>query len=365
MTLDVRPLAEAEIDGPEVAALLASHPAANLFYGPAWRRVVRDAFGHATDVWAARRSGELVGLFPVTRMSHPLLGTKWVAQPYQFAGGAPLALPAQDAGDADDVARALVERVADAARRARAGWVEIRHLGELGEPAWLQAAGFRDVASGLVTTLVPIRPGGAAIELGDVRRGHRRNIASALEAGLQLAETRSADDLARFRGMYLRENRDLGAPQAGRRYFEAMHRHLGEGLRLFLARLAGEVVGGILTLDDGRTCFARCAVQGSPAVRALHVGKAQIFHGMRAAAERGCTLYNLGISWVGDAGLLASKEGWRGETVPVRLAVLPIAKAGPAPGGYFEGYGLAKAVWRRLPLPLAEHLGGWVTRWVG
>jgi hypothetical protein len=335
---------------PEVTGFLARSPASTVFYRPEWQRVLVESWGHRTTTWAARAGRELVGLFPVTAVRQPFLGTKHVAQPYQFDSGAPLAA-------SEAVARALVERALADARAAGSHYLEIRHTADL---PWLSELGFRAIDSGLVTTVVPIE----GIGLDSIRRGHRRNVARAFEAGLELEETSDLEDLRRFRRMYLRENRDLGAPQAGWSYFAGTHAYLGSSLRLWLSRLGGELIGGILTLDDGRTAFARCAAQNAPAARAIHLGKAQVFHTMRAAAERGCTRYNLGISWAGDEGLLANKEGWRGETLPVRLYVHPLRKPAPAPGSYFEGYRLAKAVWRRLPLPVADFLGARVTRWV-
>ncbi len=356
MTCEIRALALEQAAAPEVGAFLDGHPDSTVFYRPAWNRVIAETYGHRATWYAAfdgpLASDELVGLFPVVRVRHPLFGTKWVAQPYQFDGGAPLVREGDDA-----IASALVERAAGDAREARAQYLEVRSTREL---PWLAELGFEALDAGLVTTVVPIE----GVELTGVRRGHRRNIQSAFNAGLVIEETRELQDLARFRRMYLAENRDLAAPQAGWRYFEAMHRHLGGALRLFLSRVEGELVGGILTLDDGRTAFARCAVQNSERARALFLGKAQIFHTMRAAAERGCTRYNLGISWTGDEGLLANKEGWRGETLVVRQYVLPIGKPAPAPGSYFEGYRLAKALWRVLPLPVADWAGARITRWI-
>ncbi len=351
-TTEVRALSTAEAGAPEVTAFLDTHPGSTIFYRPEWNRVIEETYGHECVSYAAYAGGELVGLFPVTRVRHPLFGSKWVAQPYQFDSGAPLVRD-----DDEGNSKTLIERVARDARAARAHFLEIRHTAELEGVGEL---GFESPDAGLVTTIVDI----AGIELSSVRRGHRRNIRHAFDAGLELEETDELDDLRRFRRMYLAENRDLAAPQAGWSYFEAMRRNLGERMRLFLSRLGGELVGGILTIDDGRTCFARCGVQNDERAKSVYLGKAQIFHTMQAAAARGCTRYNLGISWTGDAGLLANKDGWYGETVPVRLHVLPIAKAAPSPGEYFEKFGLAKAVWRRLPLSVADWAGARVTRWV-
>ena len=348
--IEIEALDLAAASAPEVTAFLERAQASTVFYRLEWQRVLLETYGHRTTYYTALCDGVIVGLFPVTAVRHPLFGTKWIAQPYQFDSGAPLA-------ESEGTARSLVRRAANDARSAGAHYLELRHTAEL---PWLEELGFVSVDAQLVTTVVPIE----GIELANVRRGHRRNITRAFDAGLTIEETHSLDDLRLFRRLYLRENRDLAAPQAGWRYFERTHALLGRHLRLYLSRLNGEVVGGILTLDDGRTAFARCGVQNATAARSIHLGKAQIFHTMQSAAARGCTRYNLGISWAGDEGLLANKEGWRGQTIPVRQYVHPISKPAPSPGSYFEGYQLAKAAWRKLPLFAADWAGARITRWI-
>jgi len=82
------------------------------------------------------------------------------------------------------------------------------------------------------------------------------------------------------------------------------------------------------------------------------------------AASRGCSNYDFGVTWVRDKGLIAFKEGWNGTTQPVHAYVLPIKSNAPAPGSFFEGYQFAKAIWRRLPLPIVDLVGHQITRWI-
>jgi len=63
--------------------------------------------------------------------------------------------------------------------------------------------------------------------------------------------------------------------------------------------------------------------------------------------------------------LIHYKEGWQGTTCPVYLYIYPLRSKPSVPGNYFEGFSLAKAVWRRSPLAVVDQVGRWVTRWVG
>jgi len=175
----------------------------------------------------------------------------------------------------------------------------------------------------------------------------------------------SLDGLRAFWRLYRQEGRSLGAPQAGWRFYENLHRIAPQCYRLFLARIAGRVIGGLFTLGDSHMVFARNAAYSSPEALATHAGAALYWRAIADAAARGVRCFNCGLSWERDEGLIHWKAGWGAAPRPVHLYVLPVRGLPPAPSGYFEGYGLAKAVWKRLPLSLLDGLGHQVTRWVG
>ncbi|MDQ3698045.1 MAG: GNAT family N-acetyltransferase [Gemmatimonadota bacterium] len=337
---------------PALRAFLRGRPDAHIFHSPEWLAVLRDTYGHTCDYWVAWEGDSIAGVFPVLVVRAPALGTKMVALGYQMDSGLPLA-------DCAVVAAELVGHAAAEARRAGVKYIEVRSL----SPApMLERLGFTPVDSGLVTTVVRLD----GIELRTIRRGHRRTIRYAEEQGVTVRESRSLADLYLFQRLYLASGRAIGAPQAGRRYFESLHRHAAANYRLYLASAGGRVLGGMVTVGDERVTYARHAAYGSPEAMALHVGTVLCWRGIHDAAAEGVERFNCGISWERDNGLIQWKEGWGGETVPVRLYTLPVRGAPPLPrpGDYLGGFGLARAVWRRLPLPVAELGGNLVTRWI-
>ena len=118
-------------------------------------------------------------------------------------------------------------------------------------------------------------------------------------------------------------------------------------------------------MDDGRTVFARCGAYNSPEAQRFHVGKALLWRCMSDAAARGCLGFNFGVSSCDDEGLISFKEGWNANTRPVYLYIYPIRSKPRVPGDYLDGFTLAKAIWRRLPLPVVDWAGRQVTQWVG
>jgi hypothetical protein len=348
MNVEVRRLEAG--DRPALAAFLAAEGEATAFHRPEWHEVIRATYGHECDYWVAFCGSEIAGVFPVVHVRAPLLGAKMVAMAYQMYSGAPIGRPESFAP--------LVDAAADRAKQQGVKYLEIRHHEAAG---WLEPLGFEAIESGLCTQQVPLTD----FSLKSIRRNHRRSVNAAADAGLVVESTGSIEGLRTFRDMYIREGRSVGAPQAGWSFFEKLHALAGDCYRLYLAKLDGRVIGAMIVIRDDRMVFARNSAYSTPEALSVNAGAALYWAALSDAAGNGCTGFNCGLSWVGDKGLIHWKEGWGGETKPVHLYALPIRSKVPAPGGYFEGYRLAKAVWRRLPLPVVDAVGHAVTRWIG
>lgn len=328
---------------------LDRHDAATVFYEPRWFEILRATYGHRTRYLVARRRAEIVGVFPVTTIWRPLLGTKHIASPYQFHSGLPL-------GDDDEVRKTLVTH-AVAHVRSQGGYLEIRHGGRVD---WLEALGFDALDTGLANASVSL-PG---LTLAGIREGHRRNVVFAQKNGVTIVEDNSPEALARFHRMLALESRAMGNPQGGFGFIDRHRTQLPDGFHLLLAMHDSTCIGGMLTIENSHAAFARYAAAASVEAKRLYVGKALLWRGMADASARGCASFSLGVSSGRDAGLLKSKEGWGGVVAPVWLHVHPAGAVKVDLAGYLDGFQLAKAVWRRLPLALTEPLGLLVTGWV-
>lgn len=329
---------------------LLAADAATVFHRPEWHEIVQHTYGHRSDYWIARAKGEIVGVFPVTAVRFPLLGVKSIAMPYQFHSGLPIAIAEES--QIELVNRALVE-----AREVGATYFEIRHCG----PApFLERLGFTAIDSGLVNTVVSL----VALTFNRIREGHRRNIVFAQRHGVRIEEETAVAALQRFHRMHVAESRAMGNPQGGYPFLRNLSRFLSTRYCLLLAYSGAECLGGLLTIADDRMVFARYGVSGSEAAKRLYVGKALLWRAMSGASARGCVGFSLGVSSCRDAGLIHSKQGWSGQTERVWLYVYPIKAMPRAPGDYLDRFQVAKAIWRKLPLPVVERLGTLVTRWV-
>ncbi len=336
---------------PALTRFLDARPDGTVFQSSAWANVIRAAYRHDVRCWIATDGDDIVGAFPVTVMRVPGLGCKYVAGPYQMHSGMPLA---DNAGVRSELLAACVA----AARKDAARYVEVRHFEETAE---LEPHGFIRSESGLVTTTIPL----TNLALTQAEHGHRQRVRKADKLGVEVVRSESADDLRMFRRMYLQTGRAMGAPQSGWPYFAATLELMPKDLALYLAKHLGRVVGGFLVLGDRRMAFARCSAHSSPESLAVNAGQALWWRALQDVAANGCPSFNCGVSWSGDSGLIKWKEGWGGTSRPVETYVLPIRARAPEAGAYFEGYGLAKALWKRLPLPIVDVVGHQVTRWIG
>lgn len=336
---------------PQVADFLKSQPAATVFHEPWWFTVLRDTYAHRCEYWIALEGERVVGVFPVVLLSLPLLGSKMVALPYQYHCGAPLAVSEQ-------ALQALLGNVQARARASNARYFEVRSDREL--PV-LAEYGFSPIETELCKTVVSLKD----FDLKTLREGHRQGIKKAGMAGVRIQLDPTLRGLRSFWQLYRLEGRLLAGPRPGWKFFDSLYRNAGACYRLWLAHEGSDCIGGVLTLDNGVSVFARHGAYTNPRAAATRLSAAILWESMFDAASRGCTSYDLGISWIGDEGLIRFKEGWRGKTQPVMAYVLPLQSDAPRPGGYFEGYRLAKAIWRKLPMPIVDVLSHQVTRWIG
>jgi hypothetical protein len=336
----------------EAAAAFDASPDATVFHGARWAQVMAESYGHQTHVLVARDGTAIRGAFSVVRQRVWPLGEKWVALPYQFHAGAPIA------GDQDVVAR-LVEQMVHDARQAGAKFLEVRTTFPSDA---LERGGLTRLGSGLQVTDLDLRSHTDTM----IRRGIRREIRYAAEAGVVVEHVSATEGMQMFVAPYLREMRGLGTPQASPKFFDILAATAPDHVHISVAKRGGEVLGAILVIGDERMAYARGMFGASSARgREFFIGKALTHGAIEAARRRGVRRFHLGITWDRDEGLSAYKAGWGGETTPVLLYRSTFRGDAPQPGDYFGGFTLVRRAWQYVPQPLADVIGQQVTRWIG
>ena len=340
-----------EATAPAWDRFVGEHPDATFFHRSAWPGLIERVFGHRACSVLAERDGAVVGVLPLVHVRTRLFGSTLASLPFCVYGG-PLAADAE-------AARALEAHAAQVQETLRAPSLEFRFRDDLPQD-WLNAGAWvtRD---GLYATFR--RPIAATDEanLKAIPRKQRAMVRKGIDLGLRSGTSR---DARRVWPIYAESVRNLGTPVFPRRWFEAL-----------LAAFPEE--SDVVTITDGEEPIAavlnfywRGEVLpyyggGTARARARYGNDFLYWEVTRRAAARGCTGFDFGRSKAGT-GAYAFKKNWGFEPkpLPYRYHLLPGASI-PEHNPLNPKYKAMIAVWRRLPLPVANLLGPPIVRGLG
>lgn len=338
-----------EIDRARIGAYVHEHPDGTPFHLPAWSAAVAKGCGQTAHYLIAEREMQgIVGVLPLTELHSPLFGRVLASAGFGVGGGV--------LADKPEVARLLAEACWQLAERLSCPSVELRG-GPRPGPEWsvddTHYLGF-------------VRPLAADddAELLAIPRKQRAEVRKSLEQDLTVSVGRDAADLAAHYAIYAESVRNLGTPVFPARLFSETLREFGPAADVLVVRHKGEPVASVLSLYWRGTVYPYWG-GGTAAARVLRANDRMYFELMRHARERGCTRFDFGRSKVGT-GAATFKKNWGFEPQPLtyydRVAEgASIRDANPLN----PKYRLQVALWRKLPLALANRVGPWIAKGLG
>lgn len=323
---------------------VAAAPAAELYHDYRWRALIAEVFGHGSHYLLARESSHRVrGVLPLVRMTSRMFGDFLVSMPYLNYGGI--------LADSDGATVALLSEAQKLAADLGVEHVELRHRGRpsLDLPV-------RDDKVTMNLTLPPDADALWASFKGKLRSQIRRPEkagASVRQGGAELA--------ADFYAVFARNMRDLGTPVYPRRFFDGVLAKFPEQARIFVVDLAGRPVAAGLVLIHRSTAEIPWA---SSLREANHesVNMMLYWSVLRDAIQRGLKRFDFGRS-SRDSGTYRFKAQWGAE--PEQLLWhywLPAGRPLPRLTPNNPKYRAAIAIWRKLPMPVANFLGPRIVR---
>ena len=329
-------------------AFVASRPDATFFHQSAWAGVLHAAFGHTPHYLLAEQDGAIVGVLPLMHMRSLLFGSTLVSTPFCVYGG-PLA------ADRASLA-ALLEAACALLQRSRASALELRLLHV---PEGLEEWAARDDL--YVTFRKPIS-GDDDANLKAIPRKQRAMVRKGIEGRLGV---RIDQDVDAMHPIYAESVRNLGTPVFSRRYFRLLRDSFGD--RMDVLSVLGRDGGAVAAVLNfyWREEVLPYYGGGTAAARALHANDFMYWAVMRAAAARGCRLFDFGRSKQGT-GAFAFKHNWGFEPTKLshRYRLRP-GEAIPDHNPLNPKYRLFIAAWKRLPLPIANLVGPPIVRGLG
>jgi len=326
-------------------AFVAGCPEATFFHRAGWKEVIAQSFGHRTYYLLAERAGSLVGILPLAEIKSLLFGHSLVSLPFCVYGGVaatdPAAVPLLHAA-----ARELAEGLGVA-------HLELKNR-VVREPAWPRQELY-------VTFRKPILADEEANMLA-IPRKQRAMVRKGIKHGLRSELDGTVD---RFFRLYADNMRRHGTPPQSRRYFETLQRVFGRDAEvLTILDAKGEPLSSVFTFyfrDEVLPYYAGDHVDA----RELAANDFKYWELIRRGAERGCRLFDYGRSKRGT-GAFDFKKNWGFEPEPLHYeyALLRGDKV-PDTNPLNPKYRAFIALWRRLPLPVANRLGPYLVRNLG
>jgi FemAB-related protein (PEP-CTERM system-associated) len=320
-------------------------PGATFFHRAGWKEVIERSFGHDCHFLQAKCHGRITGVLPLVRVSSRLFGNALISNAYGVYGG-PLASEQASL-------QALNEAAVRLAARLGVDYLEYR----LRAPSVLPWA--RN--SGLYATFRKrLAPDPEAL-LRAVPRKRRAMLRKAQAIGL---ESEIDGDVRRFYRVYSHRVRDLGTPVYPAAYFRTLLEVFGADCEVLTVVRRGSPLSSVISfrfrdevlpyygggLDEARRCAANDFMY---------------WEVMRRACANGAAVFDFGRSKLGT-GTFAYKSIWGFEPQPLHHEYLLLRQSEvPNVNPLNPKYALWVALWRRLPLFVANALGPRISRGLG
>ncbi|MEG3085834.1 FemAB family XrtA/PEP-CTERM system-associated protein [Sphingomonas sp. PB4P5] len=332
-----------------IDAWVRAQPGATPFHLPAWSVAVARACGHKSHILVAEcADGSLAGMVPLTEISSRLFGRALVSNGFAVDGGILAADPA--------AVRALGEAAWALAQDLKCPTLELRG-GPADGPEW-----HRDEH----TYLGFVRPLAASdeAELLAIPRKQRAEVRKSLDSDLAVSVGSSAADRQAHYAVYAESVHNLGTPVFPARLFREVLAEFGDAADILTVRAGGTAVASVLSLYFNGTVYPYWG-GGTAAARGLRANDRMYFALMAHARGRGCTTFDFGRSKTGT-GPAAFKKNWGFTGIP-----LPYAKRAASPEALRDinplspRYQAKIALWKKLPLWLANRIGPHIAKGLG
>jgi FemAB-related protein (PEP-CTERM system-associated) len=309
-----------------------------------WSRVITGAFGHRCAYLAASRGPRLAGLLPLVLFHSRIFGRSAVSLPFLNYGGV--------LADDERTAGALVSKAEEVAREFGASYVELRHRTR-------QLAGLpsRQHKLGFVRDL----PGTADELWSGIDRKVRNQVRKAQKEGLA-CETGGLELVPAFYDVFATNMRDLGTPVYSRQLFVRTLEQFPGRAQVHVVRVGPRPVAAAVAVrfrDSVIVPWASSLREFRPQCPNMLL----YWHMLEQAVRDGLRRFDFGRSSPG-AGTHQFKLQWGAREVPLYWEYAVVTQGTPLPDTSAENpsFSRAIAIWKRLPLPVANLLGPWIVR---
>ena len=325
-------------DQERIEAYLSRSAASSQYHRIGWKRVVEESFGHPFEYLIAERGAEITGVLPLVHINSLLFGNYMASLPYFNYGGV--------CAESESSREGLILAAIRLARHRKARFIEFRSTDK-----WDN--GF-PVKTGKVSMVLPLRS-----RPEDIWKGFPSKLRSQIRRPEQdgmVTRIGRQEELDGFYRVFSTNMRDLGTPVYPKRFF-------GNILRFFprdtwICNVYKEdrpVASGFLAGFKNRM-----EIPWASSIRMYNRSSPNMllyWSSIRFACESGYEIFDFGRSTPGE-GTYKFKAQWG--AAPLQLywhywlsegELLPELNPGNS------RYEMAIAIWKKLPLPIANLIG--------
>jgi FemAB-related protein (PEP-CTERM system-associated) len=336
-------VASAELDEAAWDGYVRDHAEATGYHLWQWRLLFERVFGLTTEYVAVRTGGRISGVLPLVHFSTRLSGRFVVSLPFVNYGGV--------LADDDASARLLIEAARTAGTRARASHVELRHRQQL----------FAELPHKQHKVAMILELGATPAELlAGVDRKARNQLKKAEKSGLRVV-TGCGELVDDFYDVFAENMRDLGTPVYHRTFFRTVCDLFPDTLRVILIRQGDKAIAGGITYRF-RDVIELPWASSLRSFNALCPNNMLYWSVIEQACAAGARRVDFGRCSP-DQGTFKFKSQWGAKPSPLHWEYHLLRRASlPDQSPANAKYKLAIAIWKRLPLPVANRLGPRVIR---
>ena len=325
-------------------AFVESAPRASFFHRSGWSQVMEQTFGHQSYSLYAEENGEITGILPLGRIKSRLFGDALISNPFAVYGG-PVA-------QTDAAEMALQEAACELAEALRVDYLELRNREPVhnGWPTKDLYVTFRKAIEGTPEDNMNAIP---RKQRAMVRKGIKEGLVSEIDEGVE-----------RFYDAFSTSVRNLGTPVLPRRYFQALKETFGDDCETLVVTRDGKTVSAVMSFyhrDEVLPYYGG----GTEAARTVKANDFMYWEVLRRACSGGYRVFDYGRSKAGT-GSYSFKKNWGFTPEPLYYQYYLVkAKDIPNVNPLNPKYRLFIEAWKRLPLPVANTVGPWLSPSLG
>ncbi len=316
----------------------------DVFHRPAWLKAVEAGTGQRACGMVAEQLGAVTGWLPLTEVRSVLFGKALVSSGFGVGGGI--------LANGADAAAILADTVQDHAIKFGFPSVELR--------GGMVPDGWRAWDDKHCNFARPLAADDEA-ELLAIPRKARAEVRKGLKNNLTVRIGRSADDLADHYAVYSESVRNLGTPVFPKSLFREMLGAFPETSDILAISQDGTPLASVLSLYHNGAVMPFWG-GGSFAARGARANELMYYELMLHARKQGMAVFDFGRSKT-DSGPFKFKKNWGFEPQP--LTYCEWTAPGETPRDIdptSEAYSRKIDAWKRLPLPIANMVGPFISR---